>query len=332
MNHTPLLLHKAGHALLGGPLRVWVLPLLLGCHTSAATAADPRVQTLSYDPQAVLTVPVRRGELTLVSLAPDETLQQAAAGLGGDCSRPEVPWCIVAQPGSRSVFIKPKRQAHAPNTLTLVTTARTHTLRLEVLGAHDPRPPIYRLQLLPPAPRPGDLSAALPPLKPPTDQGAASTPEALVAERLRQAPQMRNTRYSLAQGRASEDLVPSLVFDDGRFTYLRLSGHRELPSVFEIMPNGQERLVNTRMEGDLLVVDRVARRWVLRAEDAVVAVWNDAFELDTHLPETGTTVPGLVRVIKDPDLGTSPGPTSNAQPAPPASAMTPASEQEPRDE
>lgn len=326
MSPTPMTRPQTRHAGVAG-----LLALLGYGHASASTAADPRLQTRSYDPQAVLTVPVRRGELTLVSLAPDETLQQAAAGLGGDCSRPEVPWCIVAQPGSRSVFIKPKRQAHAANTLTLVTTVRTHTLRLEVLGAHDPRPPIYRLQLLPPEQRSGVMSLALPPLPPTAASGAATPTEAVVAERLSQAPQMRNTRYSLAQGRASEDLVPSLVFDDGRFTYLRLSGHRELPAVFEVMADGQERLVNTRMEGDFLVVDRVARRWVLRAEDAVVAVWNDAFEIDPHLQNNGTTVPGLVRLLKEQGPSASTGASTSTAPGTTAD-ITPAPPQEPGDE
>jgi type IV secretory pathway VirB9-like protein len=50
------------------------------------------------------------------------------------------------------------------------------------------------------------------------------------------------------------------VFDDGVFTYLRLPGNREIPAVFHVAADGQETLTNTRMETDLLVVDRVCPR------------------------------------------------------------------------
>jgi type IV secretion system protein VirB9 len=37
---------------------------------------------------------------------------------------------------------------------------------------------------------------------------------------------------------------------------------------------------------------------MLRAGSAVVAVWNDAFDLDGVPPERGTTVPGVRRSLK----------------------------------
>jgi type IV secretion system protein VirB10 len=87
-----------------------------------------------------------------------------------------------------------------------------------------------------------------------------------------------NSHYSIAEGSASQDIVPTLVFDDGRFTYIRFPGNREVPAVFHVLPDGSETLVNTRMEDDLLVVDRVSRRLMLRAGQAVVGVWNEAFD------------------------------------------------------
>jgi type IV secretion system protein VirB9 len=120
----------------------------------------------------------------------------------------------------------------------------------------------------------------------------------LVAERLLAAPQVLNSAYSLAEGGASADIVPSLVFDDGRFTYIRFAGHAELPAVFHVQGDGTESLVNTRMEGELLVVDRVSRRLVLRAGQAVVGLWNEAFDLEGPSERSGATVPGVQRVIR----------------------------------
>ena len=62
--------------------------------------------------------------------------------------------------------------------------------------------------------------------------------------------------------------------------------------------DGSETLVNARMEDDLLVVDRVSRRLMLRAGSAVVGVWNEAFDLDGVPPGGGTTVPGVQRILK----------------------------------
>jgi type IV secretion system protein VirB9 len=57
------------------------------------------------------------------------------------------------------------------------------------------------------------------------------------------------------------------------------------------------------MQDELLVVDRVSRRLMLRAGHAVVGVWNEAFDLDGVPPAEGTTVPGVRRVLKvDPTL------------------------------
>ena len=120
----------------------------------------------------------------------------------------------------------------------------------------------------------------------------------LVAERLKAGPQLLNAEYSIAEGSASADIVPTLIFDDGRFTYLRFPGNREVPAVFQVLGDGSEAVVNVRMEDDLLVVDRVARRLMLRAGTAVVGVWNEAFDIDGAPPVDATTVPGVRRTVR----------------------------------
>jgi len=133
---------------------------------------------------------------------------------------------------------------------------------------------------------------ALPAVLPPP------SPQEVIAERLQAKPQVLNSHYSIAEGKGSEDIVPTLVFDDGRFTYIRFPGNREVPAVFHVLGDGSETHVNARMEEDLLVVDRVSRRLMLRSGSAVVGVWNEAFDLDGIPPDGGTTVPGVQRVLK----------------------------------
>lgn len=292
-----------------------VLTLLCACSLTPARAdvlgavqsGDPRLREVVYDAKAVVTVPVKRGVVTLVVLDADEAISEVAAGLGGDCTKVEAAWCIAAQPGGRTLFVKPKTAASAANTVAVVTDRRSHSFRFVVLADGDSKPPIYRLVVKASAARmaapalqardgvPRSLPAplaALPPVP------APPSTQQLVAERLQAKPQVINSSYSIAEGRASEDIVPALVFDDGRFTYLRFPGNREVPAVFHVLGDGSETLVNARMEDDLLVVDRVSRRLTLRAGSAVVAIWNDAFDLDGVPPERGTTVPGVWRRLK----------------------------------
>ena len=290
-----------------------VIAMILLAAISVASAAvpggDPRLRELVYDPQAVVTVPVKRGVVTLVVLDPDESITDVAAGLGGDCAKPEAAWCIAAQPGGRDLFVKPKSTAGAPNNLAVVTDRRTHTFRFVVLADNDPKPPVYRLVVKAPVVRP--VAASLSPRDLPTLLALpavppAPSPQQLIAERLQAKAQVLNTKYSIAEGSQSADIVPTLVFDDGRFTYFRFPGNREVPAVFQVLGDDSETLVNTRMEDDLLVVDRVSRRLMLRAGAAVVGVWNEAFDLDGVPPGGGTTVPGLTRILKAEDRSVRP--------------------------
>ena len=288
-----------------------------------ATPPDPRLREVVYDPRAVVTVPVKRGVVALVVLAPDETITEVAAGLGGDCNKADSAWCVAAQAGGRNLFVKAKSSARAANNLVVVTDRRTHAFRFVVLPDGDTKAPVYRLAVkAPPPPAPAAQFVLHPTLREPAPSAAlpweplppAPTAQEVVAERLHAKAQVVNTQYALVEGKYSEDIVPSLVFDDGRFTYLRFAGNREVPAVFHVLGDGSETLVNTRMEDDLLVVDRVSRRLMLRAGSAVVGLWNEAFDLEGHPPGDGTTVPGVQRVLKVDTTSARRGATLQEQP------------------
>ena len=290
----------------------WLVASSLGgliTHEAVAQdAPDPRLREVWYDPQSVVTVFVKRGVVTDIVLDANEAITDVASGLGADCSKPESSWCVAAQPGGRHLFVKPKSTAGAANNIAVVTDKRTHSFRLVVLADRDARQPVYRLSVKAAAPAsiapptPSVPAAALAVVEP-----SPPSPAELIKERLTAAPQPVNSSYSIAEGKGSEDIVPTLVFDDGRFTYLRFPNNREVPAVFHVLPDGSETVVNARMEGDLLVGDRVSRRLMLRAGSAVVGVWNDAFDLDGVPPSNGTTVSGVHRSLKNAPAGSGHG-------------------------
>jgi type IV secretion system protein VirB9 len=283
------------------PVFVIGLVLLFGTNGASAAPPDPRLRELNYDAGAVVTVPVKRGVVTHVVLDDDEAITDVGSGLGADCAMPDSSWCIAAQAGGRHIFVKPKSSARGPNNMAVVTDRRTHAFRFIVLPDGDPRPAVFRLAVRAPV-RASVASSGQPTLPPmllaPLPALPRVAPADLVAERLQAKAQILNSAYSIAEGRGSDDIVPTLVFDDGRFTYLRFPGNREVPAVFHVLGDGSESLVNTRMEDDLLVVDRVSRRLVLRAGSAVVGVWNEAFDIDGVPPRGATTVPGVERRLR----------------------------------
>jgi len=292
-----------------------LIAILSACQLPAL--ADPRLREVTYDPEAVVNVPVQRAVVTLIVLGDDEAIQEVATGLGADCSKPESAWCVAAQPGGHTVFVKPKSGANTPNTLSVVTTARTHAFRLQLLADQGGGTPTYRLVVKAPqkpVPTPTPAAGSTAPAVAVLPTMPSPPAQILVKERLQAKPSVLNSSYSIAEGEHSADIVPSLVFDDGRFTYFRFSGNREVPAVFQVLENGRETVVNARIEDELLVADRVTRRLMLRSGSAVVGVWNDAFDLEGMPPTEGTTVPGVRRRLKADTVLSTPNASQEARP------------------
>lgn len=279
--------------------------VLVGIAATGQAATDPRLRVELYNPEKVVTVMVKRGVTTHIQLGASEHIMFVSTGIGADCAKETDTWCVVAPSNGNQLFIKPKSKAAGSNNVAIATNEHAYSLRFNILGDEDEREPVYRLtygypEEKPPAPpAPVVPEVVAPPSIPmPT---AAET----VKERLKAAPPVINSNYSMKFGKRSGDIAPTLVFDDGRFTYFRYPNNREVPAVFAVDDDGQESVVNVHMETDsttgrkdLLCVDLVAKRFYLRRGKAVIGIWNDAFDLDGRPPLNGTTVAGVERVVK----------------------------------
>ncbi len=125
-------------------------------------------------------------------------------------------------------------------------------------------------------------------------------------------PIVRNANYSKQTAADSEEIAPSVVFDDGRFTYFRYPKNREIPAIFAIGPVGEEIRVNihsarlsadpenpkARVTNDYLVVQRLSKKFILRLGSAVVNILNEEFDANGIETWNGTTTPNLVRKNK----------------------------------
>ena len=85
-----------------------------------------------------------------------------------------------------------------------------------------------------------------------------------------------NFKYSISG--PSNDIEPLLIFDDMRFTYFKFKDlNAELPAIFLVDKRGNEGLINYRMLGDYLVVERVAKQFTLRHGGDVLCIFNDRY-------------------------------------------------------
>jgi type IV secretion system protein VirB9 len=153
---------------------------------------------------------------------------------------------------------------------------------------------IFRHPLVPPTP------AALTAMQASSHRAKHARDKAdLLNERLNSfTPEPRNWSYSMEVLPGGEDISPTLVFDDGRFTYFLFPPNREIPAIFYFSPLGEETRINFHMEKDLAVVQRMGRRFVLRLGDAVVGIWNESYD-KTGVPTIeGTTVSGITRTLR----------------------------------
>ena len=296
-------------------MKDFILALVLIAAPSAACAAqvpvpgkaDSRVRYVAYNQDDVTTIHVQRGTATRIVLGADEKIvgDGAATGFAADCSKQEFEWCIRAEPGSNQLLVKP-RDGATHNNLELRTDKRDYSFAFRVLpdpkrsansarASPGTRAPMYRVIFRYPnnASQIGHDSANV------AGDGNAT----MLARRLDgMRPKPSNWRYSMQAFAGSADIVPSLVFDDGRFTYLRFPANRERPTIYAVSPFGEESRVNfhiDHVDGSLLVIERLARRLVLRLGDATVGIWNDAFNVDGTAPVDGTTVKGVARDLRN---------------------------------
>lgn len=293
-----------------------------------ASPNDARIRIVTYKPNDVTLVRVQRGVVTRIMLESDEKIDPPVVGLSSDCTREADEWCISAIAGSNQITVRPRDNAHR-NNMELHTNKRDYSFVFEVIGevedvSHGKRgaprwqraeaeQPFFRVVFEYPKPKPlsamtdteraaavdallrrVDISAARP-LPQKVDPDYGMTP----AQRLKaEGIQVRNTNYTKQVLAKGEDAEPSMVFDDGRFTYFEFPGAREIPAVFAYGSDGEPTRVNWHMNGNFIVVQRTARKFVLRLGDAVVGIFNEAFDATGIETPTSTVSPAVVREIK----------------------------------
>ena len=96
----------------------------------------------------------------------------------------------------------------------------------------------------------------------------------------------------------SPALRPVAASDNGIETRLTFGARRELPAVFVLNADGAESLVNFSMHQGTMVIERVARRFVLRRGKLEGLIVNKGFTGGGKRLASGTISPAVRRVVR----------------------------------
>lgn len=239
----------------------------VGAYRSDANSlsADARLVTYEYDPNR--SYPVKTRAHSFTELAVPESEHIVSWFPSADEKRG---WPYIVSGDKRHIFIMPM-QAGGSNSATLITDKRSYLLTFEsaVSGVWYQR---VRWSV------PEDGIATLPDMyddaghEAAGNDSTAATPASDSAD-APDTPALENlfVNYEIS-GKA--DFSPTLVADDGRFTWFRLPpGIQELPALFVLDPDDKPELVNyTVDQNQTIKAQRTANAWLLKLGDDEVRV------------------------------------------------------------
>lgn len=208
---------------------------------------DSRIHVVDYDPQQVVELRATLGYQLSVEFDPTERIESVAIG-------DSLSWQVTPNRRSNLLFLKP--MAESPDTnMTVVTTLRTYFFQLSARPRVGNRNPPIIVRFLYPTP----AYAAVVPLPEPPPPAP---------------PEERNVAYSYT---GSVLTLPVRVFDDGELTYFAFKAQEDRPAIYAVDPDGQEAVINAREYQGLVVIDRIAKAFVLRRGSEVTKIYNDGF-------------------------------------------------------
>lgn len=211
-----------------------------------ALMTDDRVKQVPYDPNQVYEIVGTYGYQTSIEFANDETVKVVTLG-------DSIAWQTV--PYQNRLFLKPVEPNAATN-LTVITDKRTYYFKLT--NSKNRASMTFLVRFVYP------------------NSNVNTYADAGSSRRVGNGfdPTKLNLDYSTSGNKTAIPL--NRAFDDGQFTYFTFDQNAEIPSVYTVGPDGTESIVNTRREGQYLVVERTASLFTLRNGNSYLCVQNNA--------------------------------------------------------
>ncbi|MDW9529766.1 P-type conjugative transfer protein VirB9 (plasmid) [Sinorhizobium meliloti] len=273
----------------------FIATLLLAAAASTAlaleiprgAAQDSRVRFVDYQPYNITRIIGSLRSSVQVEFAPDEEIAHVALGNS-------VAWEVA--PAGNILFLKPRENQPVTN-ISVVTTRRdgsTRSYQME-LTVRDGKVEV------------GQNTYFYVKYRYPADEAErrrqAAAARAIAAQAkeadnvlvIHEAYGPRNWRYS-AQG--AQALEPQTVYDNGKVTTFAFVGNQEMPAIYIENSDGSESLVPKSVDGNLVLVHAISRKFILRRGGDVLCVFNEAYDRVGINPDTNTTSPSVERIVR----------------------------------
>ena len=199
---------------------------------------DSRVREVYYDESQVGEVGTSYGFATTIEFG-NETVNAAIAG-------DTIGWQII--PKGNRVYIKPAEKVQKgmqTTNLTIQTDKRNYYFHIYNRSRNDP---IFIIRFRYDKPK-----------QPPTSDIDDGKPSKKAGSDL--IKPFKNFNYGLS---GDKNIKVLKVFDDGQFTYFKFDSRKSLPVIYKVNSNGRDEIVNTRKQGEFIVVEGIAEMFTLR--------------------------------------------------------------------
>lgn len=247
-----------------------------------ALRPDPRIRVVPYRADSVYRLRGYVGYQIDITFAPRERF----VGIGVGDSKG-----ITFASEANHLFLKP-RAAQVATNLTVLTNRRTYLFDYEA----EPRSP---------DPSGADVIYALRFEYPAVPEHAASRERRQVETDLVAAQSARPRNYDYWYC-GDPSLKPAAAWDDGVRTTLVFGAHTELPAVFAVNEDGSESLVNFDVQGGRVVIQRVARRLIVRRGNLAGCIVDRTFAGGGERLTSGTIAPNVERATRTAGPGVEP--------------------------
>ncbi len=246
---------------------LWMLCVLLVApvfaeQTPVPMTSDNRIRTVTYHKDNVVKLYLHYLYTTILQFAPYE---KVIGVFPGDAKA----WKVIT--AYNRILIKPVVMGKNIQTNLYVVTSANREYHFTLIAnfSKDPNDPrmVYKVKFVYPEDEIKKTEKAL------RKQNAK-----LSAKQLHDTakdPSLWNLNYSY---KGDKSITPIRVFDDGKFTYFEFAKNKEIPAIFLVHPDLRESLLNYRMQGNYLVVERVGGQFTLRSgKNRVACVFNDPY-------------------------------------------------------
>lgn len=214
------------------------------------TIFDKRIQYVTYNSEDVVVIKTKLGNATIIQLEEGEHLNSDESALAiGD----KAAWSIAVR--ENNIIIKPIDDFPETN-INVVSNKRTYAFDLVEAKSASDVSFFVRFKY----PKIVDQSEL---------EKNTKNPEFPLC-----SDGARNFEYFKY---GDDDLAPTRVWDDGKFTCFKYPNNKPLPAIYKYMPDTdlKEALVNFNVKDDTIIVQTTAEEFRLRLGDKVLGIKTD---------------------------------------------------------